>query len=188
MNREQLLMELAAAVNNARIGDDTGVASATVVQIPNMRDGERTKLMVCGVDMAGTIEFFPKGTRGGWQSNQRKTGKMRMNIGQYGEKVQFHERRDGTLDMEKAARLLVTLARKRILDGEAYARRLANQRLAELITTEEVPHSIGKQIVLEATDEEGMLTAKLRVGTLSNEAGIRRIVRVWVDLIQHGGV
>lgn len=190
MNREQLLLRLAEEVNRARIADATGVATAEVVSAVGVAsDGERSKLNVCGVDMSHDIDFYPEGTRSGWRAVPRKTGKMRMNIGCYGTKTQFHEKRDGGFNMEKAASLLVTLAREKILRGKTQNVRRDNEALAELILSEEVPSSINRsQIVVNATDEPGMMTASLRVGTLSNEAGIRRIVRVWVDLIQHGGV
>lgn len=114
-NREQLLRLLAQAVNDARIqvsppGNDVP-AKAEIVQPAGLTDGERTKLLVCGQEMQGQVEFWPA----------RGASKMRMNIGDYGEKVHFQQLRDGGFNTAKAAAVLVDKALirvKRLQEGK----------------------------------------------------------------------
>lgn len=110
--RDQLLLALKDAINEAKITDGTEVALADVVQPEGTPDGERIKLLVCGIDMTWDVEgpFKRYQTQG--------EPKYRFNVGQHGSKTQFPERGDGTFNLNKAALLLVGLARNRMLTQE----------------------------------------------------------------------
>lgn len=111
--RDQLLLALKDAINEAKITDGAEVALADVVQPKDsVGDGERMKLLVCGVDMTWLVEGPVIAA----------DNKYRFFTGRYGMKRAYLERRDGTFNLNRAAYELVTLARKSLKDKNEEAR------------------------------------------------------------------
>lgn len=128
MRKEQALQRIADVVNTMA-GDPA--PKAELIAPAGMEDGERTELVIDGFNTKWLVEIFPERT--GDMFRKRETGRMRMNIGDYGNKTQFIEGRDGTFDYPKAARVLVGIARQK-KDAKAIDKaREENEELARQI-------------------------------------------------------
>lgn len=150
---------------------------AEIVRADGINDGERTDLVIDGVSTKFLVELKPesrfRGTKGG-------PARFRMNIGKYGSKTHFIQRRGGDFDYPKAARILVGLARQYASSAQDDSTLRQNTVTAAQLTTELGLEPVG-YITIDGTADRATplkcVVRMSRVGTFDQ-------VRVWASDLQ----
>jgi len=89
-------------------------------------DAETLKITVKGIDVSYNFHVDEERSQQGYYRGGHKTGKLRISVGDFGERKSYPQRKDGTHDYVAIAEKLLQHAEKRLASIRAEAARKAN--------------------------------------------------------------
>lgn len=111
------------------------------------------KLLIDGVDTAYYLDFVQERSH---QSSWRSTpnGKMRLTVGDYGDRVSFPQRKNGSHNYDEIARLLIGIAARKNAAAKAEDNRRGNKQTVAGLAAELFPNDKnGYQDVVTASSD-----------------------------------
>jgi len=133
------------------------IANAIVFQHPNtsvVLDESTARLHVDGIEVGHLVDIFAERAHS-YFHRQRGTGKLRLSVGRYGERVSYPQRKDGTFNVKAITEVLYYDAqrqRQRAMEDNV---RKANEAQAKELRTELGVSEYAAPLSIRATSDVG---------------------------------
>ena len=97
---------------------------------------EDNKLTVDGIETSWFMEVKEEWSGASVWISQKRTGKLRVTVGEYGDRKSFPQRKDGSFNYGEIALLLVNRAGRKLMDQRMERNRISNRDAAKQLGDE----------------------------------------------------
>jgi len=143
---------------------------------------DANEFFIDGIGCSWWLQFVEERTRiSSWRSSP--TGKLRLTVGDFGNRTSYPQKKDGTHNYEAIAQALRGYAQRKIADQQAAANRQRNASAAQSIANDfNLPHY--HDLVVPSSHAEGKVTinfSKINAVTMKPE-NARKVLQALRDL------
>lgn len=161
-------------------------AIAAFVPKPNIAkvDEENGKIYIDGVDVTWQMRFNEEYSSSGsrWRSG-KATGKVRLTVGDYGNRVSYPQRKDGSYNYEDVAYKLRNYAEKKNSDTAKECLRRANQFTADSLRSELRLHKYDSNFgVSPSSYKNGHVAVEIKISRPLSVAEVKELHAVMLRL------